>query len=355
MLRYHRDMALQAGVSRVIRVCDSTVGSRSLRLALLDEIRRFIGFDAFAWLLTDPETEVGADPVADVPSLSELPRLIRLKYLTTVNRWTKLSGPLGLLRSATGDRRELSLVWREMLSSYDVGDVASLVFRDHFGCWGFLDLWRFGGEAAFTAQEAHNLTGIAGPVTEALRMAQARTFDLLGGDLTRNGPVVLALSPELGVRTQTPETDGYLRQLVPTGTGQPPIPAGAYNVAAQLLAAESGVDDHPPAARVHLAEGKWLTLRAARMGGSEVPGEQDIAVTIEPTSPAERAALYIRAWALSTREAELVGHLAAGGDTREVADRMYISTNTVQDHLKSIFAKTGAPNRRTLLARASGR
>jgi DNA-binding CsgD family transcriptional regulator len=33
---------------------------------------------------------------------------------------------------------------------------------------------------------------------------------------------------------------------------------------------------------------------------------------------------------------------------------MFVSENTVQDHLESIFAKTGTHNRRTLLARALG-
>jgi DNA-binding CsgD family transcriptional regulator len=33
---------------------------------------------------------------------------------------------------------------------------------------------------------------------------------------------------------------------------------------------------------------------------------------------------------------------------------MFLSENTVQDQLKSIFAKTGTSNRRTLLARAVG-
>jgi hypothetical protein len=42
-------------------------------------------------------------------------------------------------------------------------------------------------------------------------------------------------------------------------------------VAAQLLATEAGVDPHPPQARAHLADGLWLTLRAARIGAAGLP------------------------------------------------------------------------------------
>ncbi|MFZ0218244.1 MAG: LuxR family transcriptional regulator, partial [Candidatus Dormiibacterota bacterium] len=64
-----------------------------------------------------------------MPCLPELPRLIRLKYLTHTNRWTRLDVPVALLSAATGGRPERSLVWRELLSQYGVTDVASLVFR----------------------------------------------------------------------------------------------------------------------------------------------------------------------------------------------------------------------------------
>ncbi|MDQ3639931.1 MAG: hypothetical protein M3450_00320 [Actinomycetota bacterium] len=90
-------------VDRVARVCGAHHEARGLRLAVLEEIRRAVGFEAYSWLLTDPETEVGCAPLADVPCLPELPRLIRLKYLTPVNRWTQLDGPVVLLRAATGD------------------------------------------------------------------------------------------------------------------------------------------------------------------------------------------------------------------------------------------------------------
>jgi DNA-binding NarL/FixJ family response regulator len=81
----------------------------------------------------------------------------------------------------------------------------------------------------------------------------------------------------------------------------------------------------------------------------------DIAVTIETSSPAERTGLLALACGLGEREAELLGHLVAGLDTHGIAQRMFISEHTVQDHLKSIFAKSGARNRRTLLARMVGR
>jgi DNA-binding NarL/FixJ family response regulator len=63
---------------------------------------------------------------------------------------------------------------------------------------------------------------------------------------------------------------------------------------------------------VHLASGRWLTLRAARMDTAQPAGDRDVA-----------------------------GH-------------MFVSGHTVQDHLKSIFAKTATRSRRTLLARALG-
>jgi DNA-binding CsgD family transcriptional regulator len=353
-------MALSAesalSLRRVARICDSAADARTLRLRLLDEIRQAIGFDSYAWLLTDPQTSVGSAPLADVPCLPELPRLIRLKYLTGINRWTALARPpVGRLGEATAGDLSLSLLWRDLLSGYGVVDVASLVFRDGFGCWGFLDLWRAGASARFSHAEASWLADIAGPVTTALRRSQAHAF--VAGPAAaapRTGPVMLLLSAGLEVLGQTPETQEYLRMLVPPDDDRPPVPAGAYNVAAQLLAAEAGVDPNPPWARVHLPGGLWLTLRAARIGEAGSGQDRDIAVSIEQTSPGDRVALFARAFGFSARESELVSHLTRGADTADIARKMFLSEHTVQDHLKSIFAKTSTHSRRALLALTLG-
>ncbi len=330
----------------VKELCDSIDDERALRLALLKELRGLVPFDFFAWLLTDPSSEVGAAPIAHVPRLSDLPRLIRLKYATDVNRWTHQTAPVARLHAATRGELHQSLVWREFLVDHNVSDVASIVFRDRFGCWAFLDLWRCG--AIFTDADARILSQNVDAITTALRRCTLQTLSEPTHPGNRHpdpGPHVLVLSSRLDVLSQTPETEHYLRTLVPPAADHQPIPAGAYNVAAQLLASETRVDDHEPAARVHLSEGVWLTLRAGRIGA-------DIAVSIERCSSTERLDLLSRSAGLTIREAELLELLVTGADTRTIAGKMFLSEHTVQDHLKAIFAKSGAQSRRDLVARA---
>jgi DNA-binding CsgD family transcriptional regulator len=318
-------------------VCAQELDSRLLRTEVVRILQAAIGGSFHAFVLTDPATSVGTDPHAVIPDMSRLPATIRAKYLTAVNRWTTLD-PAGLL----GDRREESRLWRDAQRDHGIVDVASVVLRDAHGWWAFLDLW---STEPYDDRALELLRSVAPSLTHGLRRAVAST--LVMGAPVAGGPAVLVLDDELAIVGRTSASEERLAQLLP-GPGRP-IPAAAYNIAAQLLAREAGVDDHEPSGRVHLGGGTWMTLHASRL-----QPDGSIAVTIEPATAAERLDLFARGHALSRRETEVLTQLAQGRETTEVASAMALSPFTVQDHLKSVFAKTGVRSRRDLVARVLG-
>lgn len=346
--------ALSRTRERILTICRAAPDAMTLRVEVIEALRRQFAFDAHVWLLTDPVTTVGCAPLADVPAMGQLPKLIGLKYLTVVNRWTTLASGTARARSlvqATGGDRGASLLWREMLERLDVVDMVSTVFADRQGCWGFLDLWRRAPAEPFEPDVVAFLADLSSSITVDLRRCVAATFATPAAPLQREmGPVVLLLDDGLEVIGQTDASEDWLRVLVPPSPGRPPIPAGAYNVAAQLIAVEQRVDLHPALARMHLVDGFWVALRAARLGGAH----GSIAVTIEEASPVDRLEVFSRASGLTARERELMRLLATGADTKDLADRLFVTEHTVQDHLKSMFEKTATHSRRELLSRALG-
>lgn len=332
-------------LARVEDLCTAGLDERSLRIQLRDVVAAAIPHSSYVFLLTDPSTCVGASPIAAIEGLAfdRLPELIGAKYLTTVNRWTTLDRAATLV-SATEGELERSLVWRRVQEPLGVSDVLSTAFRDRYGCWGFLDLWRIGG-ATFDESETRLLSSIAPVITAGIRRSLSATFyEPTAPD--RLGPVVLLLGPDLSVRAQTSSSEPWLRLLNPRD-GAPPVPAQAYNVAAQLLAREQGFDDHEPRARAHLAAGRWVTLRASRLG-------TDIAVAIEDSSVVERRELFSLLNGFTEREAEVLGLLCAGLDNREIARRLVISEHTAHDHVRSLLARSGTHTRQSLISRVLG-
>lgn len=340
-------------VERVEAVCASTLDERALRAEILEILQPAIGFDAYVWLLTDPATEVGSAPLADVPGRPELPSLIRHKYLNQENRWTSLSGNAAPARLAGGPADRPPTPWRALLAANDIGDVASMAFRDRHGCWAFLDLWRERGRGAFADADLDLLAATLEGVTLALRRRQAATFGPREvSQRVTDGPAVLVLDDDLRTISQTSAATEWLRRLLPTTPGIAPIPAAALNVAAQLVATEAGIDVSPASTRTYAAGQTWVTLRASRLEGGPPPGL--IAVSIEETPAAARLELFARTHAFTPREADLLRQLSRGLDTRELSSAMGIREVTVHAHLKSIFAKTSLNTRTALLTAALG-
>ena len=59
--------------------------------------------------------------------------------------------------------------------------------------------------------------------------------------------------------------------------------------------------------------------------------------------------MLLSAHGLTAREADVARLVLRGLSTTAIADNLHISGNTVQDHLKAVFDKTGVRSRRDLI------
>jgi DNA-binding CsgD family transcriptional regulator len=119
------------------------------------------------------------------------------------------------------------------------------------------------------------------------------------------------------------------------------------SLAARIVRIRDGSEDQT-AVRVRMRSGggEWTTLIAEPFTSGS---EKAVPVVVMATDFGQLFPLQVAAFGLSDREADLVRRVLEGLDTKTIARRLSISVLTVQDHLKSIFQKTGVHSRRQLM------
>lgn len=341
------------------------IGARALpyaelHRALTDRIRTVMRVDAACWHGLDPDNVLltTADPVElmahgfltpETEMIAAGAVLASEYQRDDVNSFASLAGrrrPSAILSESTRGRPERSARYQEFLAPFGLPYElrAALVTRGR--AWGGVIFHRTADSGDFTPTDAEVMGRLSRPIAEALR--SSLRFDAARRAGVR-APGLLVLGPTDSVELQTPGTDELLELLhgrdgAGAGVASTGVPRQVLIVAAQTRAA-AAEGRRPEPLHVPTAAG-WVTLYGSVPSGAA----GRVAVAIQGTPDDEVARLRLEAFGLSAREREVAALIAQGLDTATIAEKLFISPWTVQDHCKAIFEKTGTGSRRELRA-----
>jgi DNA-binding CsgD family transcriptional regulator len=215
--------------------------------------------------------------------------------------------------------------------------------------WAMLSLYREAGRPQFDADELAFLLELAPYLAAGTRrgLLIGEASDPEGPD----APGLLVLDADLRAESMTPGVERWLAEL-PDGDWEAKqrLPSSVLAVATRALRTAGGVDapGEISLARVLSQTGRWLVLHGAALVSGR---SRRAAVIIEPAHPGRITPLLMAAYGLSEREQEVTRLVLQGASTAEIAERLFLSAHTVQDHLKSVFEKTDVRSRRELVGK----
>jgi DNA-binding CsgD family transcriptional regulator len=342
-----RGAALENLTGAIVETCRSGLRPEALRDRVLPRLRRAVPFDAAFWATVDPTTLLFTQPHQNEIPPETVPYFIENEFFDAdVNKWTALArdrvGVRTLAQATNGDM-DASPRYRDILRPLGFGDELRAVLRVGGACWGYICLHREAG-APFARQEVDYVHRLAPHLAEGIRAGILVASTELGD--VADAPGLVLVAPDGSLLSTTEAGVRWLEEL-----GHPEPEHSGLPIEVHALAARLQGLGHPPEGLPRLSvrtrAGRWAVLHASRMA---TPGTDAIAVIIEEPSPAELAPVLMMAYGLTKQEQVLTRLVCRGLSTSEIADRLRITPNTIQDHLKSIFDKTGVSSRRELVA-----
>jgi len=254
---------------------------------------------------------------------------------------------LSTLHDATGGDPSRSPRWKQNMEYGGDQEMVAALRTTKGHVWGALGLYREVDQPLFDAEDKEFVLDVAPHLAVGARRA------LLVGEATDpegpSPPGLVILTDRWEVESTTPRVEHWLRQL-PDGdwdTGR--LPSSVLSVAGQALRSiENASPPEPAVSRVLSRSGTWVVLHGAALVSE---GTRRVAVIVEPAHPARISPLLMSAYGLTEREQDVARLVLQGDSTADIAGRLSVSPATVQQHLKSVFDKTGVRSRRDLVGK----
>lgn len=330
----------------LVRIIHRQLGPNDLARSIGHSLSRAVPLDGTCLLTVDPATllptgeivENGLPPTAMV-RLTEI-ELGEPDY----NKFTTLARaavPAASLSDATGGDLDRSLRQREIRRPAGFGDELRTVLTDATGTSGTLTLLREARSPNFTVDDVRFLALLSPILAEGVRRA---TLVSAGTDGATPGTGFLVLAADDTVELASPAAEQWVDELSDPDRPTAQLPAAIRAVVAQTRRIAGGGRGPIAHARVHTRAGHWVVVR-----GSPVADDR-VAVLFEVARPTELASAIADIYGFTERERVITALVARGLTTIEIARRLHLSGYTIQDHLKTIFDKTGTNSRGRLVA-----
>lgn len=308
----------------------------------VEVLRRAMPADGWCGITFDPVTLLPTGGVHDEGiATDDLPRLMELEYaIPDVHQFIDLARTRAGIGVMSAADRDQSARFVEVLEPNGFEDEVRSVLRADGLAWGGLVLFR--REGSFDTKDVALLRDVSVYVAAALRRWLVRVA--ADSETTPDGPGVVIFT-QGRLDAMTPAAHDWLKEIPDVGRGPDGLPPALVSLAHHTRAAALGGELPPARARARTLSGRWLLMHGATLDEDS----ERVAVTIEPADPLELAPLLMEAYDLTRRERDVVELLLRGSSTREIADALFVSSYTVQDHLKSIFDKIGVRSRREVI------
>ncbi len=320
--------------------------------AVADVLGRLIPFDGYCCHTVDPGTILFTGSVNRNVACSGS-WLARHEYVVEdVNKWSFLAHSGRIAGASSIDTHgDLSRSTRHRSrEGQRFGDELRVSFVVDGIYWGAAAFLRQADEPWFTEAEVRTLVALAPAIGAGVRRALlAPPISPYMGGPVDHGPGVVVFDEHGEPASISAAAERWIGELVedprPSTPGESKT---VQSVAARARSIPPGTDPLELAARARARtrSGTWLLLYGTRLGGDS---DGSTAVIIHPATPQDVAPVIALSYGLTERECQVAMQCVQGRVTKEIARALFLSPYTVQDHLKSIFDKTGVRSRGELV------